>query len=59
MNIKMQMYQRKFGKAFFFSRSIFFPLDKSYKEVTVSMIITKMINKIVIIIANNMYWVQT
>lgn len=54
----MQMYQRKFGKAFFFCRSIFFPLEKSYKEIAVSMIITKMINKI-IIIANNVYWVQT
>ena len=59
MHIKMQMYQRKFGKAFFFCRSTFFPLDKSYEEIAVSMIITKMINKIIIIIANNMYWVQT
>lgn len=55
----MQMYQRKFGKAFFFCRSTFFPLDKSYEEIAVSMIITKMINKIIIIIANNVYWVQT
>lgn len=33
-------------------------MDKSYKEIAVSMIITKMINKIIIIVANNVYWVH-